>query len=65
MYYLRVLHTDHIDDDYGVFAEGLGPLVEFGLVELEGRHVRREDRRVDHQDQDQPIPSGLEHATPN
>lgn len=51
--------TDHVYNDDGVFAEASRALVEVGLVQLEGRYVRREDRRVDHQDQYQPIPSGL------
>lgn len=51
--------TYHIDDDDGVLAKATRALVEVWLVQLEGGHVRREDGRVDHQYQYQPIPSGL------
>ena len=35
----------------------VGPVA--GLVEEEGRHVGGEDGRVDHQEQDNPVPQSL------
>ena len=48
---------------YWIGAVGLGgPVAVAGLVEEEGCHVGREDGGVDHQEQNHPVPDGLQHA---
>lgn len=53
--------TDHIDDNYRILAEAAGAFVEVGLIQLEGGHVGCKYRRIDHQYENQPIPSGLKY----
>ena len=48
---------------YWIGAVGLGgPVAVAGLVEEEGGHVGREDGGVDDQEEDDPVPDGLEEA---
>ncbi len=50
----------HVERAAGVAAVGHG--LDLVPVEQEGGGVRREDGRVDHQQQDQPVPHRLERA---
>ena len=55
----RQILTQEVYDDDGVAGTVLAAFAVVGLVEQEGGHVRREDSRVDHQHQDDPVPQGL------
>ena len=55
----RLWLTEEVYDDDWVVRGGLLGVVA-RLVEQEGGHVGREDGRVDDQDQDDPVPEGLE-----
>ena len=53
------IFTQEVYDDDGVAGAVLTAFAVVRLVEQEGGHVRREDGRVDHQHQDDPVPQGL------